>query len=365
MTLAQTQACDDAGARLASPLLARTERQLAANVTAVAALDAGGQARAAFALGDGSVRIRDIGSAQDGPSIGAAESVVFQHDGAATALEPFQRGFVSAGQDGRVVHCHAADAGITPLFDFGARWVDALAVHAPSGCIAAAAERHLVVLDERGQVQFETDAFPSTIAGLSFAPEGRRIAAAHLDGLSILSIDGGAQEHRLVWKGSHIGVSWSPNGRYIVSATQERELHVWDLVTLRDLRLGGYPRKIHGMQWLAKGKFLICTGADVMTAWAFAEAGPGGRPPIEVGYVYDGLVTAVAANPARALVAGGYSNGSLLVGGVTKGEALLARGSEGDTITALSWLPHGDGLIAGTAAGHAIVVDVPHDLGIR
>ena len=364
MTLAQTETCDDAGARLASPVLARTERQLPANVTAVAALNDGVQARAAFALGDGSVRIRDIGKAEDGPSIGESECVVF-HDGAATALEPFLRGFVSAGQDGRIVHCLAADASVAPLFDFGGRWVDALAVHEPSGHIAAAAERHLVVLDQRGKVQFETDAFPSTISGLSFAPEGRRIAAAHLDGLSVLSIDGGVQEHRLVWKGSHIGVSWSPDGRYIVSATQERELHVWDLVTLRDLRLGGYPRKIHGMQWLAKGEFLVCTGADVMTAWAFAEAGPGGRPPIEIGYVYDGLVTAVAANPARALVAGGYSNGSLLVGGVTKGEALLARGSEGDTVTALSWLPYGRCLIAGTAAGHAIVVGVPQDLGIR
>jgi WD40 repeat protein len=365
MTLAQTDTYD-LGAQMMSPLLARAEQKLAANITAVATIGGSSdKACAAFALGDGTVRLRDIEGPEGSPSIGAADSVAFRHDGAATALEAFRGGFISAGQDGRLVYYPGASEAATPLFEFGGHWVDALAVHEPSGCIAAAAERHLIVIDQRGRLQFETNAFPSSISGLSFAPEGRRVAAAHLDGLSILSLDGGAPEHRLEWKGSHIGVNWSPDGRYIVSATQERELHVWDLVTLQDHRLGGYPRKVHGMQWLAKGPFLICTGADVITAWSFAEAGPGGRPPIEIGYVYDGLVTAVAANPVRAVVAGGYSNGSVLIGGVTKGEALLARGNQGDTITALAWLPHGRRLVAGTAAGNAIVVDVPKDLSIR
>ncbi len=151
----------------------------------------------------------------------------------------------------------------------------------------------------------------------------------------------------------------------MVSATQERELHVWDLVTLQDLRMGGYPHKIHGLGWLTDGPFLICTGADVITAWSFADAGPAGKPPIEIGYVYNGLVTAVAANPVRALVAGGYSTGSLLLGGVVKGEALLARASQSDAITGLAWAPDGCRLIAGTAAGTAIIVDVPDDLNIR
>jgi WD40 repeat protein len=365
MTLAQTDTYD-LGAQMMSPLLARAEQKLAANITAVATIGGSSdKACAAFALGDGTVRLRDIEGPEGSPSIGASERVAARHDGAATELAPLLRGFVSAGQDGRVIRCPAAGESASPLFAFGGHWVDALAVHEPSGCIAAAAERHLIVIDQQGHLQFETDAFPSSISGLSFAPEGRRVAAAHLDGLSILSLDGGAPEHRLAWKGSHIGVNWSPDGRYVVSATQERELHVWDLVTLQDHRLGGYPRKVHGMQWLAKGPFLICTGADVITAWSFAEAGPGGRPPIEIGYAYDGLVTAVAANPMRALVAGGYSNGSLLIGGVTKGEALLARGSQGDPITALSWFPNGQRLIAGTAAGNAIVVDVPKDLSIR
>jgi WD40 repeat protein len=350
----------DIGAQVTSPLLRRAEVRLGANVTAATVLDG----RAAFALGDGTVRLRDFAIDDGRVAVGNSEVVAACHSGAATALAPFRGGFVSAGQDGRVVRYTGTEVGVVPLIDFDGRWVDALAVHGHTGRIAAAAGRRLVVTAERsGQV--ESDAFASTVAGLAFAPEGRRIAVAHCDGVSVLSVETGVREHLLGWKGAHIGVSWSPDGRFVVSATQERELHVWDLVTLLDLRLGGYPHKIHGLHWLHNGSFLVCTGADVITAWSFVEAGPGGKPPIEIGYAYDGLVTAVAAHPSAPLVAGGYSTGSILIGGTNKGEALVARGSDGDAITALSWAANGRCLIAGTAGGRAIFTAVPENPAIR
>ncbi|MEZ5784946.1 MAG: hypothetical protein R3D62_00330 [Xanthobacteraceae bacterium] len=361
MSLAETQPLDF-GAQVVSPLLHRAEHRFAANITAVTPMAGGDHA---FALGDGTVRLRSIEPAGGKSAFRRAERIAVRHKGAATALLPFQGGFVSAGQDGKVVHLPDSAAGADTLLDMGECWVDALAVHPPSGRIAAAAERRLVVIDRNGRRQFEHDAFPSTVSALSFAPDGRRLVASHLDGLSVLVSDSGARDQLLTWKGSHIGVSWSPDGRYLVSATQERELHVWDLVTLGDLRLGGYPHKVHGMHWLTPGPYLICTGADVITAWSFADGGPGSKPPIEIGYVYDGLVTAVAAAPDRTLVAGGYSTGSVLIGGVVKGEALVARASTGDAVTALAWAPHGSRLIAGTAAGNAIVVDVPENAGVQ
>ncbi len=359
MTTAQA-ASFDVGAQATSPLVQRTEVRLGANVTAAITLDG----RAAFALGDGTVRLRDIVRDDGKVAFGDNEIVAACHSGAATALAPFRDGFVSAGQDGRVTRYTGTESGVVPVIDFDGRWVDALAVHERTGCIAAAAGRQVVVAAEGGG-RVASDAFASTIAGLAFAPEGRRVAAAHCDGVSVLSAETGAREHLLGWKGSHIGVSWSPDGRFVVSATQERELHVWDLVTLQDLRLGGYPHKIHGLNWLCDGSFLVCTGADVITAWSFAEAGPGGKPPIEIGYAYNGLVTAVAAHPSAPLAAGAYSTGSILIGELTKGEALVARGNEGDAVTSLAWTRDGRGLIAGTASGNAVLIGVPADLGIR
>jgi len=363
MTFAEATDAIDIGARVVSPLLAAAERPLPANITNAAIVGDGRQA--AFALGDGTVRLCDISQASGASSEIGAPTVATRHQGAATALEAFRDGLVSAGQDGHVM-CWLPSAGDPrSLIDFKARWVNALAVHDQTGRIAAAADRDLIVTDHEGQTILAFSDFPSTIASLSFDPVGRRLAVAHLDGISLLSVDKGERDICLEWKGSHIGVSWSPDGRYVVSATQERELHVWDLVTLRDLRMGGYPHKIHGLRWQSEGPFLICTGADVITAWSFADAGPSGKPPIEIGYVYNGLVTAVASSPTRALVAGGYSTGSLLLGGVVKGEALLARASDGDAITSLAWAPDGCRVVAGTAGGTGILVDVPAGLNIR
>jgi WD40 repeat protein len=361
MSLAEAQAVD-LGARVVSPLLEQAEHRFPANITAVTLLVGGD--RVAFALGDGTVRVRTIEGDCDKPAFGPEEAIAARHTGAATALLPFQDGFVSAGQDGKVYRGAGGLAAVN-IFNFGELWVDALAAHSDKGLIAVTAARRLVVIDSGSRLQFEHDAFPSSVSDLSFSPDGRRLAAAHVDGLSIFSAENGAREHLLEWKGSHIGVSWSPDGRYVVSATQERELHVWDLVTLGDLRLGGYPHKIHGMNWLTPGPFLVCTGADVITAWSFADGGPGGKPPIEIGYVYNGLVSAVAANPKRPLVAGGYSTGSVLIGGIVKGEALLARPSQGDAVTAVAWSSDGTRLIAGTDGGNAIVVDIPAELSVQ
>ncbi len=204
------------------------------------------------------------------------------------------------------------------------------------------------------------------MSGLSFSPEGRRLAAAHVDGLSIFSAENGAREHRLEWKGSHIGVSWSPDGRYVVSATQERELHVWDLVTLGDLRLGGYPHKIHGMNWL--------TPRTVPRSAPAPMSLPPGRLPT--------AVRAASRRSRSATSIMGWSArwppirnahwwpaairpAACCIGGIVKGEALLARASQGDAITAVAWSSDGTRLIAGTDGGNAIVVDIPEELSIQ
>lgn len=350
----------DIGATVTSPLIAAAECRLPANVNDAVFLD--GEDAGLFALGDGTVRRVDICD-EDGPAARAEEApVLVRHDGAVTRLALLPGGFVSAGQDGRVV-LHAPPAGPKPLADFKGRWVDALAVHGATGRIAAASGTALRVAASDGtKLFFKADGFPSTVSGLAFAPEGRRLAAAHLDGVTIVSVDEGTEDLKLAWKGSQIGVSWAPDGRYLVTATQERELHVWDLVTLQDFRIGGYPHKVHGLRWSKDGRYLFCTGADVVTAWVFDGSAPGGKPPIEMGYVYDGLVTAVAVHPERPLVAGGYSTGAVLVGGVARGEALIARAGGGARVTALAWSRDGRRLLAGTEAGEVVLMDLPADM---
>ena len=143
----------------------------------------------------------------------------------------------------------------------------------------------------------------------------------------------------LYWKGSAISVSWSPDGRYIAAATQDRELHVWDLATGKDYRLGGFTAKVRQIGWSEDSSHLVSSGSDVIAAWPIT-GGPGAFPPREIGYVCAAQVTAVAAGGPCDRLAGGFSNGAVLIGDAKSGDALIARaGAEGEAgaITQLTW----------------------------
>lgn len=347
----------DFGAVQTSPLINATTTSIACNVNAL--VIAGDGSVIAAALGDGQIELIKIGEGTLAPP-----KTVHRHAGAATFIERAGAGFVSGAQDGRIVFGLATGES-KPLYDFGGRWVDALAVHEKRGLVAAAAAETVVVVDFNGELLFSRSNYPSSVSGLAFDRAGARLAASHYDGVTVSEIVKPDDDLSLYWKGSHIGLTWSPDDRFITSTTQERELHVWDLVTMQDFRMGGYPRKVLQMDWLEKGPVLACSGADVVTAWPFDGAGPGRRPPFEIGYVFDGTITSVSAHPVGDYVAGGFSTGSVMIGGVTKGEALVAQPAMGSPVTSLSWSSDGANLAAATAHGDISLFHLSDDFDVR
>ena len=77
------------------------------------------------------------------------------------------------------------------------------------------------------------------MGGLAFAPKGRRLAIAHYNGATLWFPNTAAAPERLEWKGSHVGVTFSPDGRYLVTAMQESALHGWRLVDGKHMRMSG------------------------------------------------------------------------------------------------------------------------------
>jgi WD40 repeat protein len=49
------------------------------------------------------------------------------------------------------------------------------------------------------------------------------------------------------WHGSHTAVSWSPDGKFIVTAMQDREMHCWRWRDRESMRMSGYPSKIRAL----------------------------------------------------------------------------------------------------------------------
>ena len=105
------------------------------------------------------------------------------------------------------------------LYQIGSTWVSVIAVHDAAGLRAFGAGRSLVVLDGSGTEILRRDNHPSTLMGLSFSPNGRWIAVAHYDGVSVWNLaDPDHEKVSLDWHGSHTAIGWSPCGKFILTA---------------------------------------------------------------------------------------------------------------------------------------------------
>lgn len=300
---------------------------------------------AAFALGDGTVRLAD----------GVAARSVAVHGGAilsAVATADGRR-LVTGGDDGLVASVDAAGA-VVRIAERG-KWIDHVAV-GPGGAIAFASGKQATVRHADGRER----AFdhPRSVGGLAFAPKGLRLAVARYNGVTLWWAGTEAEPVELAWKGAHIGVVFSPDGKYVVTAMQENALHGWKLDDGKDMRMSGYPAKPRSMSWSAKGRFLASSGANAAILWPFHfKDGPMGRQPLQLG-AREVLVSKVACHPKEETVAIGYQDGMILAVRFADAEEALLRRPGGGPVSALVWDKAGRRLAFGTEQGSAGIVDI-------
>src|SRR5258707_15835100 len=109
----------------------------------------------------------------------------------------------------------------------------------------------------------------------------------------------------LRWAGSHIGVEFSPDGKFLMSSMQENALHGWRLADARDMRMGGYPAKVRSLAFLSGGKVLATARPPRGGIWPVAaNDGPIGKQAWEVVLRETPLATRVAPPAAGPLRAG-------------------------------------------------------------
>lgn len=228
-------------------------------------------------------------------------------------------------------------------------WIEHVAV-SPEGLVAYASNKTCYVLDGSTQC-CEIPQPAGSITGLQFSADGKDLAIARYGGVALWRVAQNELRQELLHPGAHLKMSWSPDGRYLVTATPDKEIHCWDLLENSSFRMRGYPAKIRSLCWSADGKHLAAAGADSVTVWPFVNGNPSGKPPYEFGYSFKGIVTEVAAHPSEAIIAAGYNNGTVLMGRYLKGEAIIVRAASGDAVSALSWSEDGRNLFIGTESG--------------
>jgi WD40 repeat protein len=308
-----------------------------------------------FALGDGTVRLEDGTSLQAHP------------DGAVQCAcpHPSGEGIVTGGDDGRVVWTRASGSepiGEIPRDTRGGRWIDCVASSAESGLIAFAAGKQMQVKDAKDPAFARAFAHEHSLSDLAFDPKGRRIAAATYGGVGLWYARIAEQKPQmLAWAGSHVGVVWSPDGKFIVSAMQENQLHGWRLSDAKNMQMGGYPSKVKSMAFAGGGLILATAGAQGAVVWPFMGAnGPLGKQASEVAYD-EGLTTRVAAaGGGSTLLAVGRDDGRVVVLNLKETRNHKVRDTaDGSPITALALSTDGRRLAWGCEDGAAGVAELP------
>jgi WD40 repeat protein len=160
----------------------------------------------------------------------------------------------------------------------------------------------------------------------------------------------------LEWNGPHIGVSFSPDGKYLVTAMQDNQLHGWRLDDGKDMRMSGYPAKTRSLAWTVKGRFLATSGANAAILWPFHfKDGPMGKQPTQLA-AREVLVTRVASHPREELIAIGYQDGMVMLATIADAKETLLRRPGGGPVSALAFDPKGSSLAFGTEEGAGGVV---------
>jgi WD40 repeat protein len=298
---------------------------------------------AAFVLGEESVLIAGA----------AGERRVNAHKGAILCSAGDGARIVTGGDDGSIGLVDGSGEARTIAADAKKRWIDRVAT-ARDGTVAWAAGKQAFVRTPKGDEK-SLD-LPSSVGGLAFAPKGFRLAIAHYNGVTLWFPNASAKAEMLAWKGSHLDVAFSPDGRFLITAMQEPTLHGWRLVDAKDMRMSGYAGKVQSMSWSGGGEWLATSGAPQLILWPFqGKDGPMGKAPRMLAPA-DVRVTAVACHPRQDIVAVGYENGMMLLVRIDDGAEIIARHPGKAAISALTWSATGDRLAFGTEEAEAGII---------
>ena len=226
----------------------------------------------------------------------------------------------------------------------------------PDNSVAWCAGKSAYVRTGAGDIK--TLDLPSAVGGLAFAPKGFRLAVSHYNGVSLWFPNAAAKPEVFEWKGSHLDVTFSPDGKFIVTAMQEPMLHGWRVADRKHMRMSGYSVKVRSLDWSADGDWLASSGSEQLILWPFqGKDGPMGKQPRMLA-PREVRVAAVACHPAQEVAAVGFADGMVLLVRIEDGAEVLARKPDGVPVAAIAWSEIGDFLAYGTENGDAGILPV-------
>src|SRR6185369_7161824 len=129
--------------------------------------------------------------------------------------------FASTGQDGAVSLWDVTSGKEVKKMQGGAAWVERLAWCPTENLLATAAGKKLRLWNAAGDMIREYADHPSTIADIQWKPGEKILASAAYEVVCLWTPEQQEAVQRFSWKGSHLALAWSPDGKYIATGDQD------------------------------------------------------------------------------------------------------------------------------------------------
>lgn len=180
-----------------------------------------------------------------------------------------------------------------------------------------------------------------TVFGLTWAPDGTRIASGGVD--RTVQVWDKTSGQRYLTYGGHqktvTAVAWSPNGKYIASTSDDSTVQVWDLQGNLIWNFTGHIGDVHSVAWSHDGTLIASGGSDrTVHVWDGVNGSP------EPVFVYPGHtnnVWDVAWSPDGRYLASGCSDHTVHVWEALTGHLMQTYEKHTDELRGVAWEPNG------------------------
>lgn len=275
------------------------------------------------------------------------------HDGVVLSAAADGRRLLTSGDDGRIVSIESTGKTERLVVDARRRWIDHVAA-GRNGSIAWSLGKEAFWRSSDGaQTCIQ---LPSSCGGLAFAPDDTAVAVAHYNGATLWRPGEPSSPRELASKGMHLQPSFSRDGKILLTAMREPNLHAWSIADGTDLPTPIYRTAIRSMDWTTEGRFLATSGGHSLTLLSFKiNEDPLARMPLLFA-PHRELVAAVACHPRKDIIAVGYEDGLLLLVRFPDGAEIVLKRPNANEVTALRWSNSGEHLAIGLDNGQCSII---------
>ena len=249
----------------------------------------------------------------------------------------------------------------TATAKLGSAWVDHLAWRPASEAepnaplwLAAAAGRSVAAVLVDGTISHRFADAAKTVSALAWHPQGSLLAAASFGGVHLWRGDDFGEHRTYAYANGIHALTWSPDGRWLVSGNQDPSVHLWLPAEDDELHMSGYEGKVRELSFDRSSRWLATGGGHDACVWDCSGKGPEGREPAML--PHDAKVCAVAFQHQHGLLATAAEDGSLHLWSPERAQPLRATVRLPSAVTRLTWSPDDTLLAVGTAKGPVYVL---------